>query len=157
MNHEFLLHKLSEIGMSGRVYMTIKAMYSNPISCVNINGRLSEWFHVGSGVRQGDSLSPTLFAIFINDLAVKIPDAKLGVQFHIDDMISLLLYADDIVLVAPSHNNCQKMLDIVTSWCRRWGMKTNIGKSEVVHVRNPQRPWCSKDLYLDSREMKYVS
>ena len=35
-------------------------------------------------------------------------------------------------------------------------MKTNISKSEVVHVRNPQRPLCEKDLYLDSKEMKYV-
>ncbi len=36
-------------------------------------------------------------------------------------------------------------------------MKPIISKSQVVHVRNPQRPSCDKDFYLDMHEMIYVS
>ena len=157
VDRDFLLYKLSEIGVTGNVYRAIKAMYTGPVSCVNVNGRLTGWFGVGSGVRQGDSLSPTLFSIFINDLAREIKDMNLGIHFDGDNHLALLLYADDIVIIAPSHANSQAMLDTLTRWCRKWGMRANIAKSQVVHVRNQQRPQCEKDLFLDLQEMIYVS
>ncbi len=51
-----------------------------------------------SGARQGDDLSPTFFSIFINDLATGIKDMNIGVPIG-DEQISILLYADDIVLL----------------------------------------------------------
>ena len=76
---------------------------------------------------------------------------KLG---HIH--IPLLLYADDVVIIAPSFEDCQAMMDALTNWCRRWGMHVNHGKSQVVHVRNHQCPLCDRDLILDLREILYV-
>ena len=38
----------------------------------NLNNMALEWFDVSSGVRQGDSLSPMLFSIILNDLATEI-------------------------------------------------------------------------------------
>ena len=157
MDRDFLLYKLGEIGITGNIYNAVKAMYSSPVSCVNVNGRLTGWFGVSTGVRQGDSLSPTLFSIFINDMAKEISDMKLGVKYDGENHLALLLYADDVVIIAPNHENSQLMLDTLTKWCRRWGMKPNISKSQVVHVQNPQRPCCDKDLYLDMLEMVYVS
>ena len=157
MNHDMLLYKLSQIGIAGRTYGSIKAMYRNPVSCVNIGQFLTDWFPISLGVRQGDSLSPTLFAIFINDLATEVKEAKQGIYIDTDYHLPILLYADDVVLIAPSHTNMQNMLDIVTSWCRRWGMSVNASKSQVVHVRNHQRPLCDKDLFLCLRELSYVS
>ena len=54
--------------------------------------------------------------------------------------ISILLYADDIVLLAPTENNLQKMLDYVHFWCDKWGMRINPTKTQILHVRNHQRP-----------------
>ncbi len=157
VNHDFLLYKLSQIGIIGRTYRSVKAMYKHPQSCVNIGGKLTHWFQVGSGVRQGDSLSPTLFAIFINDLAIEVNEAGLGVTFDETQQLSLLLYADDVVLVAPSHQNMQKMLNIITGWCRRWAMSVNPMKTQVVHVRNHQRTRCDTDLLLCLTEVSFVS
>ena len=50
VNHEFLLHKLWETGVCGRAYDSVKAIYSSSTSCVNVNGRLTGWFPVRSGV-----------------------------------------------------------------------------------------------------------
>ena len=46
----------------------------------------------------------------------------------------LLLYADDIVLLAESAKDLQKMLDIVTQYSRQWRFRVNPkkGKSEVI-------------------------
>ena len=138
MDHEFLLHKLWESGLQGAVCNTIKVIYSSPVSCVNINGKLTDWFPARSGVRQGDSLSPILFALFINDLAQEINNSQHGVKIE-NDYVNLLLYADDIAFIGPNHKATQEMLHIMTRSCRRWGMKVNIQKSQVLHIRNPQR------------------
>ena len=77
--HPFLYHKLINMGVTGNIYHSIKSLYKSPKSCVILNNELSDWFLVSSGVHQGDSLSPVLFASFINDLALDIKDAGAGV------------------------------------------------------------------------------
>ena len=99
----------------------------------------TERFDVTNGVRQGDSLSPTLFSIYLNDLATEIKDLNVGVPVA-DMCISLLLYADDIVLFAPDEEKLQSMLNVVDKWCRTWGMEINSKKTQILHVRNYQIP-----------------
>ncbi len=47
-------------------------MYNHPMACVKVNNNITQWFDISSGVRQGDSLSPTLFGLFINDLISEV-------------------------------------------------------------------------------------
>ena len=89
--------------------------------------------------QQGDSLSPTLFSIYLNDLATEIKDLNVGVPVP-DIDISLLLYADHIVILAPNEEKLQSMLNVVDKWCRTWGMEINSKKTKILHVRNYQRP-----------------
>ena len=49
-----------------------------------------------SGVKQSDTLSPTLFSMNINDLAVDVKNLNWGVDAG-GINVSILLYADDIV------------------------------------------------------------
>ena len=99
-----------------------------------MNNRLSQWFVCSSGVKQGDNLSPTLFSIFINDLVEEVNSLGLGVNIG-DSTLSLLLYADDIVLLASSETDMQCMLDKVHEWCKRWRVLINTEKSKVMHFR----------------------
>ena len=71
VDRKMLLYKLLHSGIDGKLYFIIKALYTLTESCVCVNGVYTDWFLTTMGVRQGDSLSPTLFALFINDLAVK--------------------------------------------------------------------------------------
>ncbi len=43
-------------------------MYNHSMVCVKLNNSITQWFDISSRVRQGDSLSTTLFGLFINDL-----------------------------------------------------------------------------------------
>ena len=139
VDRDFMLYKLRKIGLSGKFYHAVKALYKTSKSSVQIKNVATEWFDVTNGVHQGDSLSPTLFSICLNDLAMEIKDLNVG--FPVADMcISLLLYADDIVLFAPDEEKLQSMLNVVDEWCRTWGMEINSKKTQILHVRNYQRP-----------------
>ena len=59
-------------------------------------------------------MSPTLFTVYINDLAQEINRLGCGVQLD-EIIVSVLLYADDIVLIAPNAENLQLMLNILDS------------------------------------------
>ena len=55
-----------------------------------------------SRVRKDYSLSPTLFNIYINELALQLEQsAAPGLTLH-DEEIKFLLYADDLVLLSPT-------------------------------------------------------
>ena len=46
--------------------------------------------------------------------------------------ISCLLYADDIILLLESAKGLHKSLDILKTYCDKWNLKVNIGKTKVI-------------------------
>ena len=70
VNKDFLWCKLFVHNITGKIYWAVRSIYNYNESCVKVNTLLSELFKLSVGVRQGDNLSPTLFGIFINDLAI---------------------------------------------------------------------------------------
>ena len=56
--------KLISCGISGKVLRVILNMYKSIKSCVMANGMQSEFFESHVGLRQGENLSPLLFASF---------------------------------------------------------------------------------------------
>ena len=116
VNRSCLFFKLIQTGVTGKVYQIIKNIYKLCQCCVNINGYLTKSFLSILGVRQGDTLSPTLFNIFANDIVQEINNLGLGIPLNNDDKISMLLYADDIALSAQTEEDLQKMLNTLFDW-----------------------------------------
>ena len=84
------------MGINGKISSAIKALYNSVSTCVRLNGIYSDWFNINVGLRQGCSLSPILFNLFIDDLARKLKAVGEGVDIG-GDKLCLLLYADVIV------------------------------------------------------------
>ena len=83
--------------MRGKILNVIKSMYQNVKSKVKLNNSLSDGFECNLCVRQGECLSPFLFAMYLNDLEEEfINKGSEGIDI---DMLKLflLLYADDII------------------------------------------------------------
>ena len=72
INRDILWHKLEHFKLNNKLLSAIKSMYKNVLCSVKLNGFLTDWFGVKSGLKQGCSLSPVLFNLYINDLALKI-------------------------------------------------------------------------------------
>ena len=57
----------SGINKTSKFYNVITSMYNKIKSCVCVNNEKSSYFACNNGVRQGESLSPVLFNLHVND------------------------------------------------------------------------------------------
>ena len=130
-------------------------MYSNTTSSVKLNNIFTKWFDTTTGVRQGDTLSPTLFTIFLNDLITDIEQFS-GIETD-DFSLSVLCYADDIVILCDSGENLRSMLNHVAEWCSKWCLKVNTNKSKVMHVRPKRLVRAEKDFVLGNELLNVVN
>ena len=135
VGRDLLFYKnTKKFNITGKMYDAIVSLYSDSSACVKLNALRTDWFDTSSGVKQGDTHSPTLFNMYLNDLATEIKLRNAGVELD-DCTISLLLYPDDIVLIAPDEASLQTQLNVVYQWCRRWRMLVNKDKTQIVHFR----------------------
>ena len=61
-----------------------------------------------------------------------INESNLGISIS-DRNTGILLYANDIVLLAEDKINLKRPLDILNNWCNKWSLKVNLTKSEIIH------------------------
>ena len=101
VNRDMLLYRLSQLGIGGNCYFAIKALYCNTWAQVRVNHMCTDPFPTPSGVRQGDTLSPTLFIAFMSDLSRELNESPHAVTMGAL-RLNHLLYADNIVLLAES-------------------------------------------------------
>ena len=139
VNRDILFIKLANIGISGNMLESFKTVYADCKASVSMNASYTDFFSITSGVKQGDVISPTLFSIFIYDLVKGIKRLDLGVEIGSDFKVSILLFANDIVLIAPSELNLQLMLNYLSKWCIENQMEVNINKTKIVHFRETNR------------------
>lgn len=144
VNRDCLWYKLLALGINGKIFHAIQSLYDNVKCAVKVNDYLTPFLDVALGVKQGCRLSPTLFALYINDLAEEIKALGCGIEFD-GGQLSLLLYADDIVLIAPTEDSLQRMLNVLNEWCVKWRLMLNKEKTKVIHFRPVSIDKCQFD------------
>ena len=127
---EILWEVLWEYRVRGSLLSAIRSLYTQSESCVQVLGSKSNSFPVGVGLRQGCALSPILFVIFMDRISRRSRGGE-GLQFG-GLRIASLLFADDVVLMAPSACDLQHSLDRFTAECEAAGMRISTSKSEAM-------------------------
>ena len=140
-----LWSKLIACGINGNVLKVIYNMYENAKSCVKQGQALSDFFSCEVGVRQGENLSPLLFAIYLNDFEHSVSRNYKGldmltVEIHnnlCDDDVEVflkmyvLLYADDTIVMAETPEDLQSALNAACDYCQTWHLTVNTSKTKV--------------------------
>ncbi len=133
-----LWHKLISYGIEGKIMNVMKNMYKQVKSCVFMNGEQSEYFLSPRGVRQGENLSPLLFALYVNDVEEYLLENNCK-YINIDDNVldkymklHVLMYADDTILLADNVKGLQKAIDCMGEYCDKWRLAVNVSKTKVL-------------------------
>ena len=138
INRIALWHKLIQSNISGKLLNVIKSMYANIKSCVSNDGMMSDIFSSAVGVRQGENLSPIIFALFVNDLQIffELNDYR-GIDIYFDASIDMyfkimkLLYADDTVILAETTLDLQHSLNCLYEYSSLWRLNVNRSKTKI--------------------------
>ena len=136
--HTHLWYRLLQDGIHGRIITVIRSLYSCLRSCVKVPEGLTEFFRCTVGTRQGCMISPYLFSLYVNEL-VRLLDELGCPGMRIDEAFSnvnLLMYADDIALMNDTIGRLQNSIDILSTFCDKYGLKVNMSKTNVIIFRN---------------------
>jgi len=144
---EGLWRRLREVGVVGKMWRVLKNVYVKVESSVVVNEERTEWFELFTGVRQGCILSPTLFAIFIDGLATLVKQCSVGAKLGPVEL-SILLFADDIAIVADNVQNLQKMLHVADAYSKLYRFGFNGSKSNVVVFSGRKKVELKERVYL---------
>lgn len=134
----FLLQTLRMKGFSAKWISWIHTFISGGSVAVNVNDDIGHFFQTKKGLRQGDPLSPLLFNIVADMLAVLLRRAEEheqigGIVPHlIEGGLSILQYADDTILFLEHDlDKARNMKLILAAFEQVSGLKINFHKSEL--------------------------
>ena len=160
IDRSLLWQKLRGMGVVGRFLGILQALYVNLSYSVVLADAHTDQFSPSVGLRQGCNLSPLLFNLYINDLAVQLravpgilwerigPNGYLakGPREGSYDLgpgkspsdapfvlkVTSLFFADDIAIIASTPTGLQDALDIVAAYLETWRLRVNPAKSKVM-------------------------
>ena len=165
VQRNFLLFKLLQNNINGKFFRVIQNMYQDIKSRVVYNNEKSDFFASEIGVRQGENLSPALFALYLNDLQHFLEERDLcGIQSISSDLeneltvylkIFLLLYADDTVLLSENSHDLQEVINAFVEYCEKWQLKVNINKTKVLIFSRGKIPNHLK-FFIGDKEIEIV-
>ena len=104
--HDGLIYKLIKMGISKNIVNVLQNMYSKISACVETNDYLTDTFPCRVGTKQGCSLSPTLFNLFLNDLPPRlkinnvIQPNLMGNSLDHSCMLMIWLYLVNLIRVS---------------------------------------------------------
>ena len=157
VNHRILFQKLAQRNVPAYLRRVLQFWYARQQFSVRWGCVTSASFSVSNGVRQGGILSPVLFNIYMNDLSVMLNAHRSGC--YIGDMkVNHLMYADDVVVLAPTAWALQALLNVCTDFGDSNDVRYNAAKSVVMVCRSRLlKDVVTPDFLLNGAKLKEVS
>ena len=114
-----LFHKLLKQGISSKCINVFKDMYSKVKLTVTTDTE-KRLFTSNVGLLQGESTSPLLFSLFVNDLEGSLHNDDFNLNV-IDTLIKILMFADDMAIFSTTIEGLQQGLNNLADYCKKMG------------------------------------
>jgi phage terminase small subunit len=110
-------------------------MLSKTEIALKIDQKHSEYFDIFKGVKQGDSISPTRFNIFINDLSASFNTEECKPPELLNSRVGSLAFADDLLIISESKEGLQNSVNKLNMFCDNWQLTLNVKKTKAMAVQ----------------------
>lgn len=147
VNWNFLTNTLKHYNFGSSFIKWVSLLYKNSNSCIINNGRMSDIFKLGRGVRQGDPLSPYLFILVAEILSQIIRQDNQITGFNIvGNQCKILQYADDTIGCLSDILSAKQFMKQVEEFGFFSGLKLNKDKTEGM--------WLGRDRFNQSKPLE---
>ena len=136
-----MIKTLQKVGIEGTYLNIIKAIYDKPTANIILKGEKLKAFPLRSGTRQGCPLSPLLFNIVLEVLAMAIREEKeiKGIQIGKEE-VKVSLFANDMILYIENPKDVtRKLLELINEFGKVAGYKINEQKSLAFLYTNDEK------------------
>ena len=130
--HAGLIYKLYHCGVSNKIVKLLHNMYGKLQCCIKNDFKVSEYFNVYNGTRQGCNMSPTLFKLFLSDIEKCFENPECNPVTFGSTKIGCLLYADDLLILSQGACGLQTSLNNLHDYCQKWHLEINIKKTKIM-------------------------
>ena len=113
VNHKYLLQVLRKFGLGESLIKIVSNIFFNQEARITNNKLLSRSFRLNRGVRQGDPLSPILFALSIEPLLARLSSSKYRVNDILDNNQA---FADDTTILVVNSSHLEEIENTVTTY-----------------------------------------
>ena len=156
MNHKGLFVKLMERNVPNCLLLLIENWFSKCWTCIRWFSVMSPYFKLEIGIRQGGIWSPKFFALYIDSVVKKVNEQKIGCYMHYL-CVSVILYADDILILAPTVDCLLKLFIICETELNALGMSINEKKTVCLRVGPDYQAVCANLVTRNGKKLEWVS
>lgn len=145
---------LTEIGLNKTLIRIMQLMYKESTAQIKIGNKLHSKFKTSKGLRQGCSISPTLFNLYVEHVIRlwKKKCEKMGIWIR-ESYLSTISFADDQVLIAQDEDDLSYMIRKLNEYYTTWGLQISLEKTEYMVIGNKETP----NLQMEENEIKGVN
>lgn len=138
---KYLFDLLPRYGLGEAFLNWIKLLYTNPIAEILTNNTISKPFSLHRSTRQGCPLSPLLFTLAIEPLAIAVRTRRNISGIRIWDMEHhIALYADDIIFfLTDLRNSIPNLITLLENFGEFSGYRINKSKSVLLFLNEEER------------------
>jgi len=129
---------------SERVASQLGVMYNDCWTTIRMGSSDNIKIQLKRGVNQGNPLSPFLFNVTLDPIIEAINSGTTGIDMAREN-VSILAFADDIVLISKNTTTAHEQLTMFTSYLTQLGMKLATWKCSTFEIKTSNKTWYLAD------------
>ena len=158
ISHDLFAKGLERLGVPSQFIRVVEDLYDGATtSFATVNGETRQ-IRINQGVKQGDHLSPILFNVCLDPMFCSLEKDGKG-WGNKENSITALGYVDDTAVLSDSRAGLEKNLALVKAYCDQVGLRLNVNKSYVFHIRSDGKTFTVNDTRpyeVDGRQIPWV-
>ncbi|KAG7196444.1 hypothetical protein KM043_000647 [Ampulex compressa] len=142
--HAIIKPALMRKGIPYHLILLIEKMYKGCTTRIKASKGRTVNINLKRGVKQGDPLSPILFNLSVEHIIDSISNKYEGIELASEN-VSILAFADDVVLLGSNKVVAQKQLSFLSDELKKLGMSISVGKCSTFQIVPTNKSWYVTD------------